>query len=936
MTPSLLWSGALRGAAAALLAVAALSCAPTPADGEPLTAYLAKNGDVTIRQGEGEKAVATVRAGLFETTWQYRGASVGPSGPRISASNAGANVLVVPKVSADGRTLTLEYVMTPDKDVAVNSVHVSVNAPATAFVGGKAEVGNGAEMTALTVPSAPGATHIGSSNGGAATLTKGSLRIAVRAAGGLPALVQDGRVFGGSDLEIRVGRQEERTWKAGTPERFALTVELPDAVTVVEEKPITLTAGADWIPLDLKLDVEPGSALDFSKLFTDAPAGKHGWVTVRPDGHFGLEKKNDPIRFYGVNLCFSANYLEKADADRLADRLARVGYNTVRIHHYEGDLIDPNAPNSYTFRPENLDRLDYLLAALKKRGLYLKTDLYVSRPVKPAEMGLDEGGMDEFKAAVLVSRPAMGNWKAFTRAFLTHVNPYTGVAYKDEPALSFLSVINEPNLTNHFGGFQGKLRSLFEQEWAAWLKDRYKTDAAVRAAWGVPSASIATPLPRSIEKSKAGRDVAAFLTFLHRRGFAEMKTFVRDELKCRALLTDLNGWSEDPAFMAARTDLDWVDNHFYWDHPRFLERSWSLPSEGGSGGRGAVETAGAGPSFVAMTRLFGKPFSVSEYNYSAPNRYRAEGGLIMGAASALQDWDAVWRFAYSHNRDSVKAPAPLNYFDMATDPAGQAGERAALMLFLRGDLKPAPNAVALVRKESELTSAPADLPAGGFGDLTLVTRVGTRVAPASGLPPARPTEYRAGAGDGAAALAALKKSGKFPAQNPTDVATTVRRSETDELAVDGALGTMRVRTPRTVGGVAPADGVIDAGPLTARVTGTRAAVWASSLDGRAVPQSGRILLVHLTDVQNSDMRYGAPDRRVLEAWGTLPHLARRGGASVTLTVVNPRAAKAWRLDTSGRRVAPLPVKVEGDRVVLDLSTAGPEGRATLYYEVAAQ
>jgi hypothetical protein len=133
--------------------------------------------------------------------------------------------------------------------------------------------------------------------------------------------------------------------------------------------------------------------------------------------------------------------------------------------------------------------------------------------------------------------------------------------------------------------------------------------------------------------------------------------------------------------MAARTQLDWVDNHFYWDHPQFLERDWSLPSQGGSGGRGAVETAGAGPNMIAMTRLFGKPFSVSEYNYSAPNPFRAEGGLIMGAAAALQGWDAVWRFAYSHSRDAVAAPRPLNYFDMAVDPAGQASERAALLLF---------------------------------------------------------------------------------------------------------------------------------------------------------------------------------------------------------------------------------------------------------------
>ena len=929
------WRAPLHAVALALALMTFCAATPRPARADTLTAYVAKSGAVTIQQGESEKTLASVRPGLFETTWQMRGVSTGPDGPVIRASNAGATVTVTPKVTARGNTLTLEYVMTPDKDVSVNSVHVSVNTPATAFVGGNAHVGNGSEMTGVTVPPSAKESRLAGSDGGVAILEKGAARIEAKVSSGQPVLVQDGRYFGGSDLELRFGNQTERVWKAGATEKFVLTVTLPDAVTVVEEKPITLTAGADWIPLELKLDVQPGSALDFSPFFADAPAGKHGRVIVRPDGHFGFEKKDAPVRFYGVNLCFSANYVEKDEADRLADRLARVGYNTVRIHHYEGDLIDREAPNSYTLRKDNLDRLDYLLAAFKKRGIYVKTDLYVSRPVTPAEMGLDQGGMDEFKAAVLVSKPAMDNWKAFTRALLEHVNPYTGLAYKDDPALAFLCVINEPNLTNHFGRFQGKLRALFDAEWKAWLKARYRTDNAVKSAWGVPDASLMAELPRSIEKNKRGRDVAAFLTHLHRRGYAEMKAFLRDEVKCAALLTDLNGWSEDPAFMAARTDLDWVDNHFYWDHPNFLERSWSLPSEGGSGGRGAVETPGAGPNFIAMTRLFGKPFSVSEYNYSVPNRYRAEGGLIMGAASALQDWDAVWRFAYSHSRENMFKPAPLGYFDMATDPAGQAGERAALMLFLRGDLKPAPSAVALVRRAEDLTVKPVENPAGGFNDLTLVTRVGTRVTSAGATPVAgSQKEIRLTDGDGAAALAALQKAGSVPTTNRTDVHTTVRQSETNELFVDGEAGILRIETARTVGGVAPSGGTVLAGPLTAKIANTRAAVWASSLDDKPVAQSARLLLVHLTDVQNSDMRYGAPDRRVLEAWGNLPHLARRGAATVTLAVANPGAKKAWRLDTSGARVAELPVKVEGGRLVLDLATAAPDGKAVLYYEVA--
>jgi hypothetical protein len=596
-------------------------------------------------------------------------------------------------------------------------------------------------------------------------------------------------------------------------------------------------------------------------------------------------------------------------------------------------LTDSGARDSLTFRKDSLDRLDYLFAALKKRGIYVMTDLFVSRPIRSSEAPGDGG--DDFKMATLVSDQAMANWKAFSKELLDHANPYTKRAYKDDPALAWLSLVNEPNAVGFVGNLKGELRTLFEDRWRTWLKRRYESDARVAEAWEEPGATLDDPLPRSVERSAHGRDLALFLTQLHEAAYAEMSRFLKQEIGTKALLTYLNGWSETPAFMEARTHFDWVDNHFYWDHPEFLEKNWQLPTKGWSGGGSALDLAGAGPTNVAMTRLYGKPFSVSEFNYVAPNSYRAEGGLLIGAAAALQDWDALWRFAYSHSREALAEPVPIDYFNVAADPDTLASERAALLLFVRRDAKSAPHRAVAAASREDLVVHPKDSPFPNLSDLTWVAKVGVSVEPPS-AGATEPGEVRVTAGSSANALNRLRRLSGFPSGNRTNLNAGIRESETGETYIDADRGEMIVRTPLTAGGIARAGDSIQAGPLTAKISGARAAIWASSLDGEPLEKSRRILIVHATDVQNSGEKFRSQEKIVLEDWGRLPYLARAGRAEVSLVHEKPTRLKAWRLDASGRRISPLPVTAKNVKIILPLSTRDPSGKATLYYELSTE
>lgn len=871
-----------------------------------LSATLERSGALVVRIAGTQRVYATLRPGLFEPTWQYRTTAPGnaPGKARIR-SRSGATIAVTVEgaleVGAE-RNLHIKYTLTPDKDLPVNSAHIALLTPVEEWAKGKVSLSDKDTLVEETTPKQSALL----SGEGTAILTRRGVTLSAEALG-QPTLIQDNRPFNTQEIEVRFGKQtqerEGRLWKAGDPETFEMTLSFPAPLTLLREEPVTLTAGEDWIPLETSSEILPGSVLDFSTLL-DAPAGKYGRV-VTVGGHFSFERATKPQRFWGVNLCFTANYLEKAEADALADQLARLGYNSVRIHHFDGDATTP----------ANLDKLDYLVAALKKRGIYIKTDLFVSRPV-PAALSLGD-----FKAALLVSELALANWREFTKNLLTHVNPYTQLAWKDEPALGWLSVVNEPNLTNSLSTLSPELFALYEKEWQAWRKGR-----------NLP----ASPLPKQVGTDRAGREVGAFLTMLHERGYTKMKAFIR-ELGCKALLTDLNGWSETPAFMAARNNLDFVDNHFYWDHPTFLEQDWKLPSAGSQSGASAISFAGSGPQQVAATRIFGKPFTVSEFHYVAPNSHRGEGGFLMGAAAALQDWDGVWNFAYSHSRENTIKPGQVGYFDLASDPLAQAGDRAAQLLFLRGDVKTAPNAVSRALRRDELLTRPDLVPSPGFGDLVFVTRVGTWIEDADGpLVPPRPTELRLTKGDSKSALSQLIQLGRLPETNRTNFDTEERQSETNEVFVNGQFGSLRVVTPRTLGGLCPESDALVCGPLKIAVEGAEAAVCVSSMDGKPVAESSRLLVAHLTDIQNTNQRYAGPDKRVLEDWGTLPHLVRRGSATLTLTRKLPGKAEAWRLDSSGKRGAAIPVEVSGNTITLTVATANPDGKATIYYEVAVK
>ena len=159
-----------------------------------------------------------------------------------------------------------------------------------------------------------------------------------------------------------------------------------------------------WFPFTLPWDDASPTIVDASGLLVDYPGQdpleaieSRGQVVARADGHFYFSRTGRRARFWGVNFTFNANFPDRASAEKVAARLAKLGFNLVRFHHMDyfarpDGIWDPRYfPNdTQHLDPEQLDRWDYLVYQLRRHGSLgpsFTTSLYNSGPNHPLQFG---------------------------------------------------------------------------------------------------------------------------------------------------------------------------------------------------------------------------------------------------------------------------------------------------------------------------------------------------------------------------------------------------------------------------------------------------------------------------------------------------------------------------------------------------------------------
>jgi hypothetical protein len=637
----------------------------------PFTAYADGRGEVVLSRG-GEEYLRFNWA-LWGPGWAWTGldgevkAQGGIAAGQLSGKMGGTQAPVKIGFRAEKvgpRTLKISYSTRVEADTALTLI-IAQMTPGKSFEGREAKVSAQGGDKSVAIPFAM--------RGLGEKVQRVQLSDAVGRASTLrfepPIDIQ-------SDGSARIVLAKDAL-KANEPRAVAITIELPEDVqwyagaSEIPDEPGLST----WYPWRASSDTA-GSVLGLDE-WSREPAGRFGRVSRRGSQ---LIYNNAPLKLWGVNLSYGSTAPEKALADKRAAFYKKYGVNAVRLHKWAdgsgwaGILSDGSATE---FEPAALDRFDYQVAKLKDAGIFLNISanfgtLKLGAKEKAAvpwmeELGAMRDGRIETPHSAIHYSPELQDVQiAQVVNLLKHKNSYTGLTYAQDPAISFVEVINEQSIL-FWSSMEplkksATLRKQVGKKFSDWLRAKYLTQAALDKAWGEggmncladqvaveggESLAKNSVLPlgnpwfwdpdqlNGSQKPKRARllDTLQFLTGLQDEFFARYQKAVRAAGYEGEFIG--SNWQAGRAlshFANLHSDamLGTIDRHNYFS---------------GAANSTMISRAGSGMLSSGMQQVADRPFMLSEWIHTFPNEYALEGPAILSAYGlGLQGWDASYLF----------------------------------------------------------------------------------------------------------------------------------------------------------------------------------------------------------------------------------------------------------------------------------------------------
>ncbi len=461
---------------------------------------------------------------------------------------------------------------------------------------------------------------------------------------------------------------------------------------------------------------------------------------------------------------------------------------------------------------------------------------------------------------------------------------------------SFYASQVEPKHTRLSFNFQNAIGEV----WLAGIELRRGGGGGLPDDAGLESGGIA--FPTTMYTAQQRMDFLAFAVDTERAYAQEMHQFVKKTLGSKSLVIDSQVCMGGIAGMYRESFMDYADDHRYWQHPYFPHKSWDGTDWSILNTPMVAKPGDDSLTWMALHRVAGKPFVVSEYNHSAPNDYSAECLPMLASFAALQDWDGIFLFDYHANGDWNREQI-AGYFSIDSHPGKIMFLPAAAAIFRRADV---PRLESSTEMEFPAFMVPGELFRNGDNAMAAWESVGILKAEAL----------------------SARTSVRFSSKDKA-----VRRQESKSLsAVIWKPAIFTINSPKSRGVVGFAGGgPIDLGGLTIEILGAPdkfAAITVISLDGKPLESSGHLLISAVGKVENQGMGWNATRTSVGTQWGKGPVMAE-GIPAVIELAASASAATVYALDGGGGRAVPVSCRVDGGKLTLEI---GPKWR-TLWYEL---
>ncbi len=657
----------------------------------------------------------------------------------------------------------------------------------------------------------------------------------------------------------------------------------------------------DFISYPFYWDTSP---LDISFVFAgEKPAGRHGFLQVQ--GNEFIFSDGRPARFWGTCLNSGANFPEADYAEKTARRLASFGVNLVRLHQLDAEWATPNIflfskgqrlKTTRQLDPDSMQRLDYLIYCLKKEGIYCYLDLMTYRKFKSGDGVANALALgDNAKPYSNYARRLIDLQKEFANNLFNHINPYTGLAYKDDPVFVLCELNAECDMFSERFDFslepyRSELIALMQD----WLAQNGKS-------YPVESASFLEKDPLMLE----------FKLAVQRSYYQEMAKFLR-EIGVKIPLTGTN-WTINAANALAQRELDYTDSHNY-----FYQWNWGEFTKGADPRALVAERDGFLTPYV-FNSAPDLPFFASEWDVPWPNQYRADSALQMAAGACLQGWGgaSVHTYMYATRRDQKvlgkeitartisNVPYREGIFATWNDPAKFGLFYHAALIMRRGDVDRAKKSLAVAL--DDLDGKPGDIK--DLGLLAQQHKVGLSFT---------------GQSHGADQLISADQGASLA--RPGEVV-----SDTGQIWRSWEKRIGWIDTPRTqclYGFFAQDD--LATSDLNASVANQYAVIALSSLSEEAIKSSDNLLLTTVGKVENSGMRFNADGTEVLDT-GKEPVKLEIISARISIRTDRPDLT-VWAVGPEGFLTGRIPSSYQAGQLCFTLGKTC----ASLYYLIQAE